>query len=82
MLNTRDIIRKLSGKDIKEIKNAFCSKNFTSFPKLGADSRILPSQWKSWQILQRQNLGYIRGDYESGEFQLNESGKELAKILI
>lgn len=81
MLNSKDIIRKLSGKDIREIKNAFKAKDFTSFPKLGADGKILPSQWKSWQVCQRLGIGYMRGNYESGEFQLNESGKELAKIL-
>lgn len=77
----KDIIRKLSNKDLKEIKRAFNSKDFTSFPKLGADGRILPSQAKSWQVLQRQSLGYIIGNFESGEFRLNELGKQVAGEL-
>jgi hypothetical protein len=77
-INTQDVLKKLSGRDKKEIKNAFGAKDFTLFPRLGADSKILPSQWKTWQVLQRQGLGYINGDYESGEFKLNEAGKQVA----
>lgn len=81
MLNSKNIIRKLSGKDIKEIKNAFTSKDFISFPKLGSNGQILPSQWKSWQVLQRFSIGYIKGSAEVGEFQLSELGKQIASEI-
>lgn len=76
------IIRRLSNKDIKEIKIAAKSKDFTSFPRLGADGRILPSQAKSWQVIQRNCLGFIKGDFENGELQLSELGKEISQSLI
>jgi hypothetical protein len=75
-----NILRKLNNKDVKEIKNSAQS-NYVSFPRLGADGRILPSQWKSWQVLQRYGLGFIKGNYESGEFKLSELGKEIAKEI-
>lgn len=81
MLNSKDIIRKLSGKDIKEIKNAFKAKDFISYPRLGSDSKILPSQWKSWQVLQRYSVAFIHGNEETGELRLSEFGKEIAKEL-
>ena len=79
-MNTNEILKKLSKKDIKVILESKKS-NYTVFPKLGKDGRILPSQWKSWQILQRLGLAYINGNFEMGELQLSESGKELAKEI-
>ena len=74
----KEILQKLSNRDKKEIKKAFMSQDFISYPKLGADGRILPSQWKSWQVLQRIGCGYIHGNDDSGEFKLNELGKIVA----
>lgn len=81
LINTKELLRKLSSKDLKEIKNAFNSQDFIVFPRLGSDSRILPSQWKSWQVCQRMGIGFIKGDFDSCEFKLSELGKELAKDL-
>lgn len=79
--DTKEILRKLSNRDKKELKSAFTSQDFTSFPRLGADLRILPSQWKSWQVLQRQSLGFIYGNEDSGEFKLSELGKKIAEEI-
>ena len=76
-----NIFRKLSNKDLREIKNAFTSQDFVSYPRLGADGKILPSQWKSWQVCQRQSLGWIVGNYESCEFRLSELGKQIGKNI-
>lgn len=79
-MDTKNIIKKLSNKDLKEIKIAAKS-NYKSYPRLGANKKILPSQAKSWQILQRHCLAFIKGDFENGELQLSELGKEIAKEL-
>lgn len=75
------ILKMLSNKDKKEIKSAFEARDFTIYPKMGADSKILPSQWKSWQVIQRKGLGLIKGNEECGELKLTEFGKELAKEI-
>lgn len=79
-MNTNDILKKLSNRDIKEIKESK-KNNYIVFPRLSRDGRILPSQWKSWQVLQRLNIGMIKGDSESGELILTEFGKSLEKEL-
>lgn len=76
----KDIIRKLSNKDLKLIRESKHS-NYIILPKLSKDGRILPSYWKTFQVLQREFLGYIKGTDVEGEFQLNESGKQVAKLL-
>jgi hypothetical protein len=76
-----NILRRLNNKDIREIKEVNASKNYISYPKFGKDGKILPSQWKAWQTLQRYGLGYINGDFEASEFKLSELGKELVKEI-
>jgi len=80
MNKTSSILRKLSNKDLKEIKKSM-STGFTSYPKMGKDGRILPSQWNVWQTLQRLNVGMIQGDSESGALVLTEFGKEVGKEI-
>ena len=78
--NTKNILRKLSSKDKKELKLA-AETNYISYPRLGKDGRILPSQCKSWQVLQRTNLAFIKGDFENGELRISELGKEVIKEI-
>ena len=80
MNKNESIIRKLGNKEIKEIKESLAS-NYTTFPRLGKDGRILPSQWKVWQNLQRYSIGFIIGSDEEGKFELSEFGKEVAREL-
>jgi len=79
-INTKNIIRRLSNKDKKELKLA-AESGFVSYPRLGKDNRILPSQCKSWQVLQRANLAFIKGDFENGELRISELGKEIIKEI-
>lgn len=73
-------LRKLSNKDIKELKKSL-SNNYTIYPNLSKDGRILPSQWKSWQTMQRYSIGFIKGNDESGKFELSEFGKEIINLI-
>lgn len=75
-----DILNRLSKKDINLIKQSK-KNNYTAYPKMGKDGRILASHWKSWQTLQRYSLGFIRGNPESGKFELSELGKEIANEI-
>lgn len=79
-MNNINIIRKLSNKDLKLIRESKHS-NYVIQPKLSKDGRILPSYWKSFQVLQRAALGFINGNDVEGEFKLSELGKEISKKL-
>lgn len=79
-MNKTDILKRLSNKDIKIIKESK-NNNYVNFPRLGKNGQMLPSQWRSWQVLQKFNIGMIKGDSESGELIITEFGKELAEEI-
>lgn len=78
-MNNYDIIKKLTNSDIKELKSTF--KNQLLYPTMGKGGKQLLYQFRSWQRLQKLNLGLIKGKFEPESFQLTEQGKELVKEL-
>lgn len=74
-----DLIYKLSKIDKDQIKLSIQY----GYPPIetNKNGQIKLKQWKSWKNLQRQGLGYIKGDNDNYTFELTALGREISKNI-